>query len=55
LTALYGFPPKIIWVRSGNLRTDEIAELLIKNQSSIQDFINNQELGCLEIIRLKRK
>jgi predicted nuclease of predicted toxin-antitoxin system len=46
---------KIIWIRSGNLKTDEIADLLIKNQSSIQDFINNHELGCLEIIRLKRK
>ena len=55
LTALNGSPPKIVWIRSGNLRTEEIAELLIKNQSSIQDFLNNEELGCLEIIRLKRK
>jgi len=55
LTALNGFPPKIIWIRSGNLKTDEIADLLVKNQSSIQDFLNNAELGCLEIIHLKRK
>lgn len=26
LTALYGFPPKIVWIRSGNLKTDDIAD-----------------------------
>lgn len=55
LTALYGFPPKIIWVRSGNLKTDEIADLLIKNQKAIQDFLKDGNLACFEIIRLKVK
>ncbi|MBN2761697.1 MAG: DUF5615 family PIN-like protein [Bacteroidales bacterium] len=55
LTALYGFPPKIIWIRSGNLRTDEIADLLEKKLKSIQDFIEDENLGCLEIIRLRKK
>lgn len=52
LTALNGFPPKIIWIRSGNLNTDEIADLLTKNQNSIQDFLNDDNLGCFEIVRL---
>ena len=55
LTALNGFPPKIIWIRSGNLKTDEIADLLTKNQNSIQDFFNDKDLGCLEIVRLTIK
>ena len=55
LTALNGFPPKIIWIRSGNLMTSEIADLLIDNQKSIQDFIQDSELGCYEIIKLRKK
>lgn len=55
LTALNGFPPKIIWIRSGNLKTDEIADLITKNQKSIHDFLNNENLGCFEIIRLPIK
>jgi predicted nuclease of predicted toxin-antitoxin system len=55
LTALYGFPPKIIWMRSGNLKTNEIAGLLIRNLNSIQDFLKDKDLGCFEIIRLRNK
>jgi predicted nuclease of predicted toxin-antitoxin system len=55
LTALNGFPPKIIWIRSGNLKTDEIADLLTRNQNSIQDFLTDKDLGCLEIVRLTIK
>jgi predicted nuclease of predicted toxin-antitoxin system len=55
LTALYGFPPKIIWIRSGNLKTDEVANLLINNQKEIQDFLEDEDLGCFEIIRLRKK
>jgi predicted nuclease of predicted toxin-antitoxin system len=55
LTALNGFPPKIIWIRVGNLKTEEIADMLIKNQNSIQDFLNNEDLGCFEIVRLTIK
>lgn len=55
LTALYGFPPKIIWIRSGNLKTNEIADLLISNQSSIQAFLDDKDLGCFEIISLRKK
>jgi predicted nuclease of predicted toxin-antitoxin system len=55
LTALHGFPPKIVWIRSGNLRTDEIADLLIKKLDAIQDFLKDDNLGCLEIIRLRKK
>jgi predicted nuclease of predicted toxin-antitoxin system len=55
LTALNGFPPKIIWIRSGNLVTEEIADLLIKNQNSIQEFLKDKDLGCFEIVKLRKK
>ena len=54
LNVLYGIPPKIIWIRTGNLNTSEIADLLIKNQSSIQSFLDDKSLGCFEMIRLRQ-
>ena len=44
-----GFPPKIIWLRTGNLTTAEIAERIILNSSVIASFIDNPEQSCLEI------
>ena len=55
LTALNGFPPKIIWIRSGNLKTNEIADLITKNQNSIQGFFKDENLGCFEMVRLTFK
>ncbi len=52
LSNLFGHPPKIIWLRTGNRRTNEIAELLISKSDIILDFISNpiyKELACIEI------
>ena len=52
LANLYGHPPKIIWLRSGNCTTNEIADLLISKSDVIIDFISNpiyEELACIEI------
>jgi len=46
---LYGFPPKIIWLKTGNSTTNYLSELLIQKQEVIIDFINNQEIACLEL------
>jgi len=35
LSMINGHPPKIIWIRAGNLTTDEIAHLMIKNLDAI--------------------
>lgn len=48
-----GFPPKILWVQTGNLQTDELAQILENRQSDLIEFSNNDELGCLEISRFK--
>ena len=49
ISILKGFPPKIIWLRTGNLTTSEIVECLILNHSNIVSFIDNSEQSCLEI------
>ena len=49
LYLLNGFPPKIIWIKSGNLKTSEIAELIRNNHEQILEFNKDQQLGLLEI------
>ena len=46
---LYGHPPKIIWLRSGNNTTSGIAETLIEKRELISDFIKQDEFSCLEL------
>lgn len=53
LFLLKGFPPKILWFQTGNIRTNELVSILEKRQNDILDFGNNDELGCLGISRLK--
>ena len=54
LNSLYGFPPKIIWIRTGNLRTEKIADILESHFLEIQDFENNPNFGCFEILTIKK-
>ena len=52
IVLINGIPPKIIWLRTGNLKTNELTEILIMNKERILFFINNHEnydIGCLEI------
>lgn len=52
LANLFGHPPKIIWLRTGNRRTQEIIDLLISKCEAIIDFVSNpiyKELACIEI------
>jgi predicted nuclease of predicted toxin-antitoxin system len=52
LANLYGHPPKIIWLRTGNSTTDALAKLLTDRLDTIKDFIENPEnnsAACLEL------
>jgi len=53
LYLMKGFPPKILWFQTGNLRTDEFVQILENRSNDIFEFNNNEELGCFEISRLK--
>ncbi len=35
---VFGFPPKVIWIRRGNCPTADIEEILRERQSSILEF-----------------
>ncbi len=52
LSNLKGFPPKVIWLRFGNTKTDYIANILNSRLNIISDFISSNEfskIACLEI------
>lgn len=52
ISNIKGHPPKIIWLRTGNTRTKNVAELLISKHEIISEFLTNleyQEIACLEI------
>ena len=52
LSHFKGLPPKIIWLRFGNTKTDFIATIINSRQLIIKDFINSKvysEIACLEI------
>ncbi len=52
ISQIKGFPPKIIWFRTGNLTSKSISNLLIKHKAIINDFINHEDyedIACLEI------
>ena len=54
LTVLYGHPPKVIWIRTGNLSTAQIADIISRQQNSLQEFYSNNELACFEVFALRR-
>lgn len=53
LNIIKGVPPKIIWLRTGNLTTQSIAKLLEIHLSLIREFLisDNKEDQVLELIK----
>lgn len=52
LSIVKGIPPKIIWLRTGNLGTDRIGKTIVENRGLIRDFIEDaryREIACLEL------
>jgi predicted nuclease of predicted toxin-antitoxin system len=48
-SALFGSPPKVIWLRCGNQRTAFIEQLLRDNFAAIQAFETEAAVDCLEL------
>jgi predicted nuclease of predicted toxin-antitoxin system len=49
LQNLFSFPPKIIWLRMGNVATQIICDRLISLEDEIVSFQENEENGIYEI------
>lgn len=52
LMNLYGFPPKILWLRGGNQSTLDISRTFFDNSQEILAFEKNNSLGCLIITKV---
>lgn len=46
---LFGFPPKVIWIRMGNCSTSQIEKLLKRHESSILEFFEDRSLAFLAL------
>ena len=44
-----GFPPKIIWLRTGNLSNSAVVPLFVNRLDEFVAFINNERKGCLMV------
>ncbi len=49
INTLYGYPPKIIWIHTGNIATNALIELLQKKHETIYAFLDNENTGLLEL------
>ncbi len=49
LNIIKGFPPKIIWIRTGNTTTKSL-EILLRHKSDLIKLFLSEDYGCLEII-----
>jgi len=55
LNSLFGYPPKIIWIRTGNFKTQEIVEIIKNYFTEIKSFVDDKRYGCFEIYNIRNK
>lgn len=52
LATLYGHPPKVIWLRTGNISTDSLIKFFEKHTEVIKEFLTSPDytaIACLEL------
>jgi predicted nuclease of predicted toxin-antitoxin system len=49
LCMLFGFPPKVIWIRRGNCETKEIADILRRHFEQIRALDADEAIGVLTL------
>ncbi len=50
-----GFPPKIVWFKTGNMPNQKVADFLIGNKVMVASFLTEETYskeGCLELFLL---
>jgi predicted nuclease of predicted toxin-antitoxin system len=47
LSLLRGFPPKVIWIRIGNCKTNDVESLIRSHAEEIKEFERESSLGIL--------
>jgi predicted nuclease of predicted toxin-antitoxin system len=46
---IFGFPPKVVWLRLGNTSTLNVLNCILGKSDTIEEFVKNPEVGTLEI------
>jgi predicted nuclease of predicted toxin-antitoxin system len=54
LNVLYGYPPKIIWIRAGNIKTIALLNILSDYYDDLEKFISDEGFGCFEILKVNK-
>ena len=49
LSVLRGFPPKVVWIRTGNCSTNDIEEILRDHKTDIEDLATDSISGILTL------
>ncbi len=49
LSVLFGFPPKVLWIRRGNCSTKDIETILRENYDSVKAMNESRDTGILEL------
>jgi len=49
ISAVFGFPPKVVYITTGNCRLKDMENIIRDNQVTIFDFLNDNINGVLEI------
>jgi predicted nuclease of predicted toxin-antitoxin system len=49
MAALFGPPPKVIWLRTGNCPTSVMEGVLRRSADALAAFANDPEKACLEL------
>jgi predicted nuclease of predicted toxin-antitoxin system len=44
---VFGFPPKVVWIRLGNCTTSDVEQVIRKNLESIKAFAEDEEVAFL--------
>ena len=50
LSALHGFPPRVLWLQIGNCTTRQIEELIRRHQPAIEQFESDPNAGVLALL-----
>lgn len=48
-SVVWGHPPKIVWLRTGNMTSAQIQKMLIKHRVRLKDFADEEQIACLEL------
>ena len=46
-SVVFGFPPKVVWLRLGNCTTAEVGQVIRRNFESIQAFAEDEAVAAL--------